>query len=368
MSDRPSDGTSADAVTHRTEATPAERVADPVDPEPVAARRKQGFPSALTILIWVIVGVWLVALVIPSGQYRLDESGHPIPGSFQEIDSPLTFGESVRELLLSPINGLYGIQDPETGQVGPFNAGVLFGSAQVFLFILAIGGFMTVVFKTGALDTGIAHLAHRFKTRGALLIVVLSVLFGVLGSVISWSDETLGFYALMIPLFLALGYDRMVVVSVVTVAPFVGSIGATVNPFRIGIASDAAGVSMGDGLGLRAILLVAVMAGTIAYTLRYAARVKANPHLALVPHDPEDFELVEEAERDDLETLTGRHRLVLGILVFTFLLMIFSIVPWGRDPRHHPCRPDHPPDDQRPVRLGAGLVAARALGSFPGHG
>src|SRR5690554_4516410 len=329
MSDRPSDGTSADAVTHRTEATPAERVADPVDPEPVAARRKQGFPSALTILIWVIVGVWLVALVIPSGQYRLDESGHPIPGSFQEIDSPLTFGESVRELLLSPINGLYGIQDPETGQVGPFNAGVLFGSAQVFLFILAIGGFMTVVFKTGALDTGIAHLAHRFKTRGALLIVVLSVLFGVLGSVISWSDETLGFYALMIPLFLALGYDRMVVVSVVTVAPFVGSIGATVNPFRIGIASDAAGVSMGDGLGLRAILLVAVMAVTIAYTLRYAARVKANPQLALVPHDPEDFELVEEAERDDLDTLTGRHKLVLGILTFTFLLMIFSIVPWG---------------------------------------
>ena len=185
---------------------------------------------------------------------------------------------------------------------------------------------------------------------------MLSVLFGVLGSVISWSDETLGFYALMIPLFLALGYDRMVVVSVVTVAPFVGSIGATVNPFRIGVASDAAGVSMGDGLGLRAILLVAVMAVTIAYTLRYAARVKANPQLALVPHDPEDFELVEEAERDDLDTLTGRHKLVLGILTFTFLLMIFSIVPWG-DPRQHARRPDHPPDDQRPVRLGAGLVA-----------
>lgn len=153
MSDRPSDGTSADAVTHRTEATPAERVADPVAPEPVAARRKRGFPSALTILIWVIVGVWLVALVIPSGQYRLDESGHPVPGSFQEIDSPLTFGESVRELLLSPINGLYGIQDPETGQVGPFNAGVLFGSAQVFLFILAIGGFM----DRGLQDRGARH-------------------------------------------------------------------------------------------------------------------------------------------------------------------------------------------------------------------
>jgi uncharacterized ion transporter superfamily protein YfcC len=330
MSEEPGpSGTTADAVANRPDASIAEVVADPVAPRPAEGKRKRAFPSALTILIWVIVGVWILALLIPSGEYQLNDAGAPLPGSFQEVESPLTFGESIRELLLSPINGLYGIQDPETGQVGPFNVGFLFGSAQVFMFILAIGGFMTVVFKTGALDTGIAHLAHRFKTRGSLLIIVLSVLFGILGSVISWSDETLGFYALMIPLFLALGYDRMVVVAVVTVAPFVGSIGATVNPFRIGIGSDAAGVSMGDGLGLRLLLLVAVMAAAIIYTLRYANKVKANPELALVPHDPEDYELVNEADRDDLEPLTGRHKLVLGLLTFTFLLMIFSIVPWG---------------------------------------
>ena len=330
MADAPvTAGSTADAVTHRSGLGTVEMVADPVAPRAPEPAERRRFPSALTILVCVIVGVWLLALVIPSGQYRLSESGAPIPGSFEEVESPLSFGERVWDLVLSPINGLYGMQDPETGQVGPFNAGLLFGSAQVFMFILAIGAFMTVVFKTGALDTGIAHLAHRFKTRGPLLIVVLSVLFGILGSVISWSDETLGFYALMIPLFLALGYDRMVVVSVVTVAPFAGAIGATVNPFRIGIGSDAAGVSMGDGLVLRLLLLVAVMTATITYTLRYAKKVRANPELALVPHDPEDFELIREADRDDLDPLGGRHKLVLGLLTGTFLLMIFSIVPWG---------------------------------------
>ncbi len=322
-------GTASGALTHRPDPGAVERVADPVAPRAPDDKQKRSFPSALTIIIWVIFGVWLLALFIPSGEYQLDESGAPIPGSFEEIESPLTFGESVRELFLSPVNGLLGIQDPESGQVGPFNVGFMFGSAQVFMFILAIGGFMTVVFKTGALDNGIAHLAHRFKTRGPLLIIVLSVLFGILGSVMSWSDETLGFYALMIPLFLALGYDRMVGVAVVTVAPFVGSIGATVNPFRIGIGSDAAGVSMGDGLGLRLLMLVLVMAATIIYTLRYAEKVKTSPELSLVPHDPEDSELVREAARDDLDPLTGRHKLVIGLLTFTFLLMIFSIVPWG---------------------------------------
>jgi uncharacterized ion transporter superfamily protein YfcC len=44
------------------------------------------------------------------------------------------------------------IQDPVTRLVDPFNKGMLFGSVEVFLFILSIGGFMTVVFATRALD------------------------------------------------------------------------------------------------------------------------------------------------------------------------------------------------------------------------
>jgi uncharacterized ion transporter superfamily protein YfcC len=135
---------------------------------------------------------------------------------------------------------------------------------------------MTVVFATGALDRGIHHLAYSFRARGPVLIVILSVLFGVLGSVMSWSDETLGFYALMIPLLIALGYDRMVVVAVVTVTPFVGRLGGTINPFVTGIGSDMAGVSIGDGIILRTILFVLLMRATIAYILWYAGRVRGG--------------------------------------------------------------------------------------------
>lgn len=292
-------------------------------------RPRRAFPTPLTILLAVIVGVWLLAFVLPSGQYELDSSGSPIAGSYHEVPSPLDNTEMARELVLSPVNGLYGIQDPISGQVGPFNSGHLFGSAQVFAFILFIGGFMTVVFKTGALDLGIAHLAHRFRTRGPLLIIALSILFGILGSVMSWSDETLGFYALMIPLMLALGYDRMVTVAVVTVAPFVGSIGATVNPFRIGIASDAAGISFGDGLPLRVILLVLVMAATIVYTLRYAAKVKADPAASMIGFSAEDQQLAADGASTTLAPLTGRHKAIIGLVAGTFALMVFSIIPWG---------------------------------------
>jgi C4-dicarboxylate anaerobic transporter len=95
---------------------------------------------------------------------------------------------------------MYGLKDPDTGRVGPFNRGAMFGSIEVFLFILSIGGFMSVVFSTGALDRGIHHLSYRFRERGALLIAIPTLLFGALGSIKGWSDESLGFFAMMIPL------------------------------------------------------------------------------------------------------------------------------------------------------------------------
>jgi uncharacterized ion transporter superfamily protein YfcC len=157
----------------------------------------------------------------------------------------------------------------------------------------------------------------------------MCVLFGLLGSVMSWSDESLGMYALLIPLFLALGYDRMTTVAVVTVAPFVGIIGSTVNPFRIGIGSEAAGVSIGDGIGLRVVLLVLCMAAMILYTLRYAKRVKADPSTSLVAPGSADADFVEDNEDLEVEPLSGRHKAVISLVAFTFALLTFSIIPWG---------------------------------------
>ncbi len=106
-----------------------------------AARRKRGFPAPATILPAVLV--WIAAFLIPSGEYQRDAASGPVANSFRYVPSPVDFGGRVRELLLAPVNGMYGIQDAATGMISPF------------LFILSIGAFMTVVFATGALDLGI---------------------------------------------------------------------------------------------------------------------------------------------------------------------------------------------------------------------
>ena len=291
-------------------------------------RRKRSFPPPAVILTGLLVLVWIAAFFIPSGQYALDAAGSPIAGSFRFVAAPLDFGGRVRDLLFAPVNGMYGIQDPGTGMVGPTNRGKLFGSVEVFLFILSIGGFMAVVSATGALERGIHHLSYRFRERGLLLVAILTMLFCVLGSIKGWSDESLGLYAIMVPLMIALGYDRMVTVSVITVAPFVGAAAATINPFNIGIAASKAGVSIADRLGLRFTLLVLSMVATVGYTLWYARRVKADPAKSLCGIGAEEAALAEADSRPP-EPLTGRHLAVIALVAFTFALLIFAIIPWG---------------------------------------
>jgi uncharacterized ion transporter superfamily protein YfcC len=292
--------------------------------------KKKGFqfPSTMTVLILVTLLVWIAAFLIPSGTYEHDENGVPTPGSYREIDSPQTFGERVGDFFLAPVNGLYGLQNPETGVVVPFGVGSLFGAVGVFMFVLAIGAFMTMVLATGALDVAIGRLAYAVRDRPWLVIVAVMALFSLLGTTMGWADETLGFYALLIPLMLALGYDRMAVAGTIIASATVGAMASTVNPFSIGVASEFADVGIGDGIGLRWIGWFVLTAITIAYVVRYAERVKARPDRSLVGFLPEDQEEIEQEQAAKDLSLTGRQKLVLAITAFTFALLVFSVIPW----------------------------------------
>ena len=166
------------------------------------------------------------------------------------------------------------------------------------------------------------------RARPWLVIVLVMALFSLLGTTMGWADETLGFYALLIPLMLTLGYDRMVVAGTIIASATVGSMASTVNPFSIGVASEFAGVGIGDGIGLRWLGWFVLTAIAVAYVVRYAERVKTRPDRSLVGFTREDEEEVtKEKSAADL-ILTGRQKLVLAITAFTFLLLVFSVIPW----------------------------------------
>ncbi len=291
--------------------------------------RRWKFPSAFTVLFGVTIAVWLLAFVVPSGQYQTDaDSGRPIPGSYERADADLSFVDRTYDLYMAPVNGLYGVKSTETGNIGPYETGDLFGAAGVFLFVLAIGIFITMTMKSGAIDAGIARINARFGGQGVALIIILMILFSIGGTTEGMAEETLGFYALVVPLMLKLGYDRMVAASVILLGAGIGTLGSTINPFATGVASGAADISIGDGIGLRLIMYVVLTAITIWYVVRYANKVKADPAASLVGFRPGDIDLT--ADIGATPELSGRQRAVIWLMGSTFAFMIFAIVPWAQ--------------------------------------
>ncbi|MEU8581294.1 YfcC family protein [Streptomyces abikoensis] len=297
------------------------------DPEAARTAHRFVFPSALTVLAAVTVAVWIVAFFIPSGAYDRGPDGNPLQGTYHHEPARGGFVHRLGQLFLAPVNGLYGVRDLKTGEVAPDAVGTLYGSAGVFLFVLAIGAFITVVFATGALDRGIERLAHRLRERGALLIAGVMTVFSLLGTVEGFAEETLGFYGLLVPLMLALGYDRMVATGTIILGAGIGVLASTVNPFATGVASSAAGISLGDGIALRFVMWLVLTAVTIAYVVRYARRVRADPARSLVGFREGDRELAEQAVHPP--ELTGLQKGVLVLVALVFAFMIFSVIPWA---------------------------------------
>jgi uncharacterized ion transporter superfamily protein YfcC len=299
-----------------------------------APKRRFRFPGAVTTLAIVTVLVWLATLFIPSGRYQVDSDGSPIPGTFTQTASPLTFSETVEQLVLAPINGIYGLRNPDSEAVDTTIIGRIFGQIGVIVFIMSIGAFISVSFATRALEVAVAALAHRLRDKGWLLIAAVMVLFSALGSTMGFSVETLGFYALFIPLMAALGYDRLVTAAMIILGALAGVMGATVNPFSIGVAAGEAGVSIGDGIALRLLLWAVLTAMSIGWVLRYAAKVRKDPGASLVGWD-EPGATKDAAAAGDAATaqpqasLSGTQKWVLVITALAFGLMIFSVIPWS---------------------------------------
>ncbi len=316
-----------------------EMTAEAEQPEQQKPKR---FPTAFTVLAIVLLVVWGLTFVIPSGYYEINpKTGGPEPGTYTELpdcgevsgDTPCankSFIHQFNKLWAAPTNGLYGIENAK-GNVDVDNVGFLYGAAQIFLFVIAIGAFISVTMKTGAIQSGIGRLALRYRHSPAVLIIVLMTVFALGGTTEGMWEETLGFFALLVPLALALGFDRITGSAIIFLGAGTGVLASTVNPFATGVASDAAGIDIGDGIGLRVVMWFVLVPVAIAFVIRYAYRVRRDPANSVMGAEGltgAGLTLADEVA-GDIEPLTGRQKFILGLFFSAFAVMIYGFVPWN---------------------------------------
>lgn len=262
-------------------------------------KRKLQMPTAYTILFVLLLLVALSTWIIPTGAYTYQD-GVPAAGSYHAIPSN---PQGIGAVLKASFSGFYDAVD-------------------VCIFVLMVGGFLGIVMKTGAVDAGVSRIIHRLNGKEQLLIPILMLFFGLGGTTYGMWEETMAFYPLLVPVFLAAGYDELVGISVILLGAGAGIIGSTVNPFATGIAAGFAGVSLGRGLLLRLVIWVLLEGAAIWFVMVYAARIKQRGR----PSTPEASNF--RIETQEPPPLTGRRKVILVLFGLTFLMMIYSVIPF----------------------------------------
>lgn len=258
-------------------------------------------PTAYTILFLLIILVAIATWFIPAGTYDYVD-GVPAAGTYHATAaSP----QGVSAVLKAAFSGFYDAVD-------------------VCVFILMVGGFLVVVMKTGAVDAGVARIIQRLGGREKWLIPILMLLFGLGGTTYGMWEETMAFYPLLIPVFLAAGYDAVVGISVILLGAGAGIISSTVNPFATGIASGFAGVSLGEGILLRALQWVVFESAAIWYVMAYAARVKKNPSRSVVGVGAGKLQVSMESTAP----FTSRRKAIMTVFTLVFLIMVYAVIPF----------------------------------------
>ncbi len=311
--------------------------------------KKRSFPGPIPILMMVIIlaaiGTWL----LPAGQYnKLSVTGKnfSMVTDTSEISLPLTqktldslgirikvekfIDGEIRKPVSVP--GSFNKQKRnQQGFIAILQAPIkgIMDSVDIILFILIIGGFMFVFNETGAMVKGITWLAHSMKGREHLLIIILTTVFSFFAASYGMAEESLVFYPILVPLFLAAGYDLLVPLAIIFGGTSIGCLPAFSNPFSVIIASNAAGINWMDGLTERLILWVIVTALLVWYILRYAAKIKKDPTASLVYKiDGAVKPLYEVNISNETSTpkLDWKTKLLLLIYISTFLTMIIGVV------------------------------------------
>ncbi|MFT4698601.1 MAG: putative ion transporter superfamily protein YfcC [Flavobacteriaceae bacterium] len=309
--------------------------------------KKIKFPTAQTILFIIAALVALLTWLVPAGKYdtlsynktektftatsqensktlaatqaTLDDLGIKIPVekfTNGDIWKPISIPETYKKLEAQPQGIVAFLKSPIKGIVE---------SADIIFLVLIIGGLIGIMNTTGAFNAGISWLAITLKGREYLLIIFVTLLIAIGGTTFGLAEETIAFYPILIPIFLAAKYDAMVALASIYIGSSIGTMCSTTNPFSTIIASDASGINWTTGIELRIVVLALGTLICILYILRYAKRVKADPSKSIIYDQKEEIEKMFGNSIDSNSTLTGRLRLILFIFTACFIIMIYGV-------------------------------------------
>ncbi len=252
-------------------------------------------------------------------------------------------------------------------------------AASLIVFLLVLGGFINLVLKTRALDAFIAWvvgflpkkdeltsskmsgMSGNLKTkdqegifctikeciRHTWVIIPLMLFFSFGGSTYGMAEESLAFYAIIIPFAVAAGFDVFTGFLIIFLGAGVGVMTSTINPFSVISAQDAAKSAFIDstsqktidddtvlltaGAPWRWITWVVLTITAIVSVMIYALKVKKDKSKAKLA---DMFEVHKKifaiSNTKSKQNFGAREKITVTIFILTFVVMVAGMINWDK--------------------------------------
>ena len=272
-------------------------------------KEKKGI-NAFVLLFTVLIIMAFLSYILPAGQYTrnlVDGRSIVVPNSYTTIAR-------------TPVSFLYIFAAVHQGLVE---------AAPIVFYVFIIGGMISVMNSTGALDALLASTSEKLAKKRLLFISVLVLLFSLGGTLIGMAEESLIYIPIVVPFALAMGYDVLTGVAIVLLGMCTGFTTAVMNPFTIGIAQGIAELPMFSGMSLRLALYVVLYIATVAFLYNYGEKIRKNPSLGVWDED-NIYTKVSQCNPSNVKFET-RHKLILISFVAAVIAIVIGVMKynWG---------------------------------------
>jgi uncharacterized ion transporter superfamily protein YfcC len=287
----------------------------------VAAPKKKHFkmPHVFALMMILTLFFSVLSYVLPSSTYQFKDVTYEVNGvekTRQAID-PDSWAVSEEDVNVTPLQYLTS-----------FMRGCE-EVADIIFYIFLVGGSFFVVNETGALTAGLGRLIRKLGKRDILFIPILGVCCAAMGSTAGIAEELICFVPILMPIFIAAGYDSLLVVGVVYGATVAGWAGTITNPFTIGVAQGIAGLPVFSGMGYHILSFVVFTGMTLIFLTRYALKLKKDPSRSLMYELDRNNAEYSNASLDSLPEFDTRRKIILALVVLSIAAMLYGVLKLG---------------------------------------
>ncbi|MCI8460382.1 MAG: YfcC family protein [Bacilli bacterium] len=271
-------------------------------------KKRKEFITSFSIIFILIYLLGAVTYILPEAKFASDAI----------VNGSGVVRATLPDVLMAPLKGFEDAID-------------------VCIFVLILGGFLAIVARSKALETGIQVLVKKLKGNELALIPILMFIFSIGGTTYGMLEETVGFYALLAAAMVIAGMDTIVSSAIVLLGAGSGVLGSTINPFAVGAAisalPDNIKVNQGVIIAIGTILWLSSLLISIIFVMNYAKKVikkKGSTILSLRERKEMEMEYgAAAAKKEENVKLTKKQVITLWLFGLTFLVMIVGFIPWG---------------------------------------